>query len=194
MSTRPPDATDPRRPPIVTMPPVESNVPAGYVLDPVTESDTPEVEARARRLMATAAGGPAVIWQDGDSEVVLYCGETKLRALHGLLLFGIVLEAVETEGPKILTVAFSVAPLPTKLSGMVVASEQRPRGTPVLVDRWGEATLAIAYRTFMDVAAEIAGACGSDQLARPLVAGAVFAQPNRLGVIPQARDDAAGIA
>jgi hypothetical protein len=70
---------------------------------------------------------------------------------------------------------------------MVATTERRPRGEPVLVDRWGEAAIAAAYGALVDVIRRVAADQGRDSRGLPLVPGNIYAEPNRLFVVPQAR-------
>ena len=158
--------------------------PAGTVLDAI-EIREAEVEERFRRLLHPAGDAPDVVWQDADAEVVFHSAETRVTIVQGIALAGIQLGTAEL-GKSMVTVPLAIG-LKTRLTGMIVTAERKPRGHPLLIDRWGDAAIAVAYGALLQVAADVAGAQGRDQDGAPLIAGAVYAQPNRLGVIPQAR-------
>jgi hypothetical protein len=164
--------------------PPAGGYPAGTVLDPVDILET-EVEERFRRLLRPASDRIDVVWQDADAEVVFHSAETRVRIVQGVVLVGLQLGTVEL-GKSMVTVPFAIG-LKNGLTGMVITAERKPRGQPLLIDRWGDAAIAVAYGALLQVAADVASAQGRDQDGAPLVAGAVYAQPNRLGVIPQAR-------
>jgi hypothetical protein len=72
-------------------------------------------------------------------------------------------------------------------AGLVAASETKPRGAEVLVDRWGEAIVATAWRALLEAATAVARARGSDLEGVPLRAGALIARGGRIAIVPQAR-------
>lgn len=161
--------------------------PPGTVLDPVAERDLPELQTRVRAILKRQAGGQVeVVWHDGDAEVIFHPAEARVKVLQGIVLVGILLETVET-GRSMATVPFAISLKRPPLSGMLMTSERKPRGLPLLVDRWGDSVIAVAYGAIVEAANEIAAAQGRDQANAPLIAGAIFAEPNRLNVIPQAR-------
>ena len=167
-------------------PPVPTPLPVGAVADPV-EVPEQDLERRLRAVLDPPGPHTSVVWQEADSEAIFRTADTRARAIsHGLLLIGIVLQTVETQGPATVTVPFAIARR-QKPAGMTMASERKPRGAPILVDRWGEAAIAVAFGAVVDVANAVAGAAGEDDQGAPLMAGAIFAEPNRLVVVPQAR-------
>lgn len=145
-----------------------------------------QVESAFRTVLTPSTDVTSVVWQDADSEVILHAAGTQVRVLtHGLLVVGLSLETAET-GPRMLTVPFATGTR-QRLAGNVLTSERRPRGSPVLVDRWGDAALATAYGALLDIAAAAAASAGEDTYGDPLIAGGIYTQPNRLFVVPQAR-------
>jgi hypothetical protein len=165
--------------------PPPGGYPAGTVLDAVELLDT-AVEVSFKRLLHPPGNATDVVWQDADAEVIFHSQDTRVKVIQGIVLVGIQLNAVEMGGKSMLTVPLAIG-LKNALTGMIITSERKPRGQPLLVDRWGGSAIASAYRTLLQVAAETASAQGRDQDGAPLIAGAIYAQPNRLGVIPQAR-------
>lgn len=166
--------------------PASGGYPPGTVLDPVPERDEPELQNRMRSTLKRQAGGASdVVWHDADAEAIFHTQLTRVRVIDGVVLVGIQLETIET-GPSSVAVPFAVG-LRNRLTGMLMTSERKPRGQPLLVDRWGDSAIAVAYGALVEAANDIAGLQGRDQDNAPLIAGAVFAEPSQLFVIPQAR-------
>ena len=81
---------------------------------------------------------------------LFHLGATVVSLFTGLVLIALTLETQET-GPGRLTVPLTVG-TPAQPVGLVVGTEVRPRGPSLLVDRWGEAATAAAWRALLDVA------------------------------------------
>lgn len=162
----------------------------GGVANPVT------VQAPAvTRLTAAAMGAryaapgqppPAqVIWQDGDSEVLVHLDKTETVMFPGLVLVALTLEADET-GPGQLIVPFAVGH-PDGPAGLLAVTEARPRGPAALADRWGEAATAAAWLALLDVTHGMALQSGTDTAGARLIPGAITCDGSVLTVTPQAR-------
>jgi hypothetical protein len=159
-------------------------------LPPGTAARPVEVEdGRFERLVRAAAApdeNPArVVWYEADAEVVVHLDRTRVRAIDGLVLVALTLECDQT-GVAEVVVPFAVG-TDKRPAGLVAASEAKPRGPQVLVDRWGEAIVATAWRAVVDAATTIARDRGSDLDGAPLRAGALVARGGRIAVVPQAR-------
>ena len=172
-------------------------VPPGGVVAPVT------VQASAVTGLTVAAIGaryaepgqppPAkVIWQDGDSEVLVHLDKTETVIFPGLVLVALTLEADET-GPGQLVVPFAVGS-PDSPAGLVAVTEARPRGPAQLVDRWGEAATAAAWLALIDVAHGMALQSGTDTAGARLIPGAISCDGSVLAITPQARQPADQVA
>jgi hypothetical protein len=103
----------------------------------------------------------------------------------GLVLMALTLEADQT-GVGQLTVPLSIGS-PQLAAGLVVVTESRPRGPAALVDRWGDAAIAAAWRALLDAAHFLALRAGVDTNGARLVPGAISSNGKSLSVVPQAR-------
>ncbi len=83
-------------------------------------------------------------------------------------------------------VSFAVG-LPDRPLGLVVATEDRPLGPAAVVDVWGDALIALAWQSLLDVASGVSAASGSDSAGTPLIASALHSDGKSLSVTPQAR-------
>ena len=75
---------------------------------------------------------------------------------------------------------------PGRPTGMLAAATE-PRGPRVVVRRWGEALLALAWQALLDTAGGVAGAAGADQDGAVLIPTGLTASQNGLAIIAQAR-------
>ncbi len=162
---------------------VVEEVPAAAVAPPVL------VQAKGLDDLLRAAIGAAteqrVVWRDGDSEVLVHLDETRTKTLDGLVLVGVTLESDET-GVQEITVPFGVGSA-SVTAGLLGVTETEPRGHPLLVERWGEAVIATAWKALLDVGQAVAAGAGTDEDGADLVPGAIVAKPEGLEIIPQAR-------
>lgn len=151
------------------------------------------VAALGARYAAPGQPSPAqVIWQDGDSEVLVHLDKTETVTFPGLVLVALTLEADET-GPGQLVVAFAVGS-PDSPAGLLAVTEARPRGPAALADRWGEAATAAAWLALLDVAHGMALQSGTDAAGARLIPGAITCDGTALTVTPQARQPADQVA
>jgi hypothetical protein len=144
------------------------------------------VAAIGARYTAPGQPPPAqVIWQDGDSEVLVHLDKTETVMFPGLVLVALTLETDET-GPGQLVMPFAIGS-PDSPAGLFAVTEARPRGPEQLADRWGEAATAAAWLALLDVAHGMALQSGTDTAGARLIPGAITCDGSVLTVTPQAR-------
>jgi hypothetical protein len=131
--------------------------------------------------------GDAVVWSDGDSELVVVVAEVRVRLVHGALAVTIPVRCEEI-GAADTHVTFA-AGSPERPAGLLVATEMRPRGPRLIVDRWGQALIAFAWKLVLDVAAHVAFAAGGDKDGERLVPAVLTTDGKGLTIRPQARHD-----
>lgn len=164
--------------------------PPGSLAPPVsvtTEQLQPLLIASLGSLYVAAdvSPPPQVIWYDHDSEVLVHLDRTVIRLDDGLVLVALTLETDQT-GVGQLTVPLSTGSSQLA-AGLVAVTETRPRGPAALVDRWGDAAIAAAWRALLDAAHSLALRAGVDANGARLVPGAVSCDGKTLSVVPQAR-------
>ena len=128
---------------------------------------------------------PQVIWYDHDGEALVHLDRTLVRLGFGLVLVALTLETDQT-GPGQVTVPLSVG-TPQMAGGLLVVTETQPRGPVALVDRWGDTSVAAAWRALLDAAHALALQAGVDAGGARLVPGALMCDGTTLSVVPQAR-------
>ncbi len=136
-------------------------------------------------VAADVSPPPQVIWYDHDSEVLVHLDRTVVKLDDGLVLVALTLETDQT-GAGQLTVPLSIGSA-QQAAGLVAVTESRPRGPVALVDRWGDATIAAAWRALLDAVHALALQAGVDTSGARLVPGAVTCDGTTLSVVPQAR-------
>jgi hypothetical protein len=137
------------------------------------------------RAALARRGGAATVWTHGEMEIVAHLGEARVAVREGVVLVEIALEADDVSRTGV-TVAFGVGTA-GRPAGMLATTERRPRGPLPLVEAWGEAVTASAWRALVETAASGAAEAGVDEDGVPLVPGALEARDDMLTVVAQAR-------
>ena len=136
-----------------------------------------------------AGAPPAVVWRDGEHELLIYPGRARLLLQDGFALVGISVYAEQTGAVEI-AVPFAVG-RPSAPTGLMIATEPVPRGPALLAERWGDQLIAAAWHALLNLAAGVAAAAGTDTGGAPLIPVSLTADPGGLTVLPQAAPIAA---
>lgn len=172
---------------------------AGAALDPLPilpKEVSSLLGVAARQAVLAAAGGrlpddperlpTSVLWQDGPAALLVEVGGLAVNLGDGLLSVAIPVRCDQLpRGRELVTVDF-VLGTPGRPAGMLVAAAE-PRGSRLVVGRWGEALTALAWQALLDAVGGVAGAAGVDEDGAVLVPTAMTASPNGLAVVSQAR-------
>jgi hypothetical protein len=129
--------------------------------------------------------GEAVVWAEHDRELLVLVAKVQVRLAPGVVAVAIPVRCEEI-GDAEVHVTFAVGS-PDRPAGLLVATEERPRGPQVVVNLWGEALVAFAWKVLLDVAAHVAFAAGDDKDGQRLVPAAISAGKDGITVLPQAR-------
>lgn len=182
--------------PAQPLPPGQAGAPL-----PVSSTDLPALARAAIRaasgLPPAPAGGTVpvggVTWVDGDRELYVAVEQVDVRLAPGAVAVTIPVRCDQTGATEV-DISFAVG-LPDRPLGLVVATEDRPRGPAAVVDVWGDALIALAWQCLLDVASGVSAASGSDSAGTPLIASALHSDGKTLSVTPQARFafDASGL-
>jgi hypothetical protein len=144
------------------------------------------VAALGAFYVAPDATAPAqIVWHDHDSEVLVHLDRTLVRLSVGVVLVALTLQTDQT-GVGQVTVPLSVGS-PQLPAGLLVVTESHPRGPVALVDRWGDAVVAAAWRALIDAAHALALQAGIDSSGARLVPAALSTDGKTFSVVPQAR-------
>jgi hypothetical protein len=119
----------------------------------------------APRLAGTSADGSAppsaapatVVWVDGGDEVLVHLDSTSTTIAGQTVLVSIDLETDQT-GRTPLVVAFALSP--SQQAGLVVATDEYPRGNGLLASRWGPAVQAATWSAMLSLASDHASERG----------------------------------
>lgn len=146
-----------------------------------------------RRALIVAAGldpartpkePPPVLWDDGTNQLLVALDDAEVRC--GSAFVDISLSVMcDQVGRARVTCTFVTTPL-DRPAGFTWATESRPRGPLEVVEIWGEALVALCWRTLVEIATSAAAAIGRDGVGRPLVPSTVVATPDGLVLIPMA--------
>jgi hypothetical protein len=111
-----------------------------------------DAAARYAAALAHAAGstGEAVVWHDGDSELLLRLDRVTLeRREDGTILVHLPVFCEESGDAEVI-VPFAVARRPG--GALVAATDTVPHGPAAVVNRWGEPLVAAAWEALAEVA------------------------------------------
>jgi len=155
-------------------------------------ADQVTVSASGRLPGQGAPPPPAVLWRDGIDSLLVKVADISVKLSDGVVLVIIPVmcdqlrdaAGAPATGAVVVELHVGTADRPT---GMFAATPERPDGPPVVVQRWGAALTALAWRALLEAAAGIAAAAGRDADGSPLVPVALVASGQGLAVLPQAR-------
>jgi hypothetical protein len=144
------------------------------------------ISALGSLYVAADVAGPAqVIWSDHDSDVLVHVDQTAVVLQPGIVLVALTLQTDQTGvGQLIVPLLVGSAQF---AAGLLVMTESRPRGPIALVDRWGDAAVAAAWRALIDASHALALHAGIDSSGARLVPGALSTDGKSFEVVPQAR-------
>ncbi len=126
-----------------------------------------------------------VLWRDGESDLLIFPGGMETRLAEGIVALSLPVFCDQTEGV-LIHVSFFVG-TESRPAGLVVATEERPRGPAAVVDVWGERVVALAWRVLLGLATQVAAESGRDEDGAPLLPVALSANVDGLSVLPMAR-------
>jgi hypothetical protein len=81
---------------------------------------------------------------------------------------------------------------PDRPAGLYAATQRRPRGPAIIVDTWGDAIVAFAWKLVLDLVTGLACATGKDTRGNRLVPVELEATSDGLAIVPMARHRFAG--
>lgn len=127
---------------------------------------------------------PPVLWDDGTSRLLVHLTEAEIDLGVGTadVILGVECDEV---GRDRIVCTFVTSSL-DRPAGFVWATESRPRGPAAVVEIWGEALVALCWRTLVEIAAAAAASLGIDALGQPLIPSTVVATPEGLLMVPMA--------
>jgi hypothetical protein len=145
----------------------------------------PDEVTRLAVAAAVEGGAPAVVWSKDGSELLVLAGKVRVQLGAGLVLVTIPVQCAEA-GSAMIQVPFAVGD-ERRPAGLLVATEERPRGPAAVVDLWGEALIAFAWRILLGIATQASAASGTDESGAGLIPAAITARPDGLSVQTMAR-------
>jgi hypothetical protein len=142
-----------------------------------------------RRVADLPVGSSAtVVWHDAGAELLVLTDKITIGCSSGLVTIGVTAQCDQTDGAVVLSVPFAVGTAKAQ-AGLVMHTFSRVAGPPVVTDRWSQAITAFAWEALLELASTISAEVGKDTAGRPLVPGAIAAEPEVLLIQPMARHD-----
>lgn len=169
----------------------ERAVAPGTPLDPVVLKT--DVLARlfpfaARRALGVASGRAkvtAVVWRDGGDELAVDPAGATVATSAGAVVVTFPVACDQT-GAARAQVTFVVG-APDRPAGLYAATDGRPGGPAVVVERWADALTALAWSAVLELLDSVSAALGRDEHGDPFVAGALVATRDAVTLTPMAR-------
>lgn len=172
-----PGAAPVRLPPAGTAPPV--TVAARHAAALYTTAFSAAVQ-----VPPAATAGSAVVWAEGEHELLVHPERVRVLFRDGFVLVGVTVYTEQT-GTVEVSVPFAVGSASTP-AGLMIATEPVPRGPALVVERWGDQLIAAAWQALVHLAGGIAAAAGADTGGASLIPAALTATAAGLTVLPQA--------
>lgn len=95
-------------------------------------------------------GERAVLWRDFGDEALVYIDSVVVRMIKRFVVVSVELETEQTgRAALIVTLAFGTT---QDGAGLVAATDQMPRGHPLLATRWGKALQDTVWSSLLDLA------------------------------------------
>lgn len=158
----------------------------GELSDPIVV-ETGDLEPLIQTALQTGAADGVVLLTDGESELLVDPARTRVLTAEGVILVVLAVECDQTGSAEV-TVPFATG-TEDATTGMILATEQAPRGPQLLTGRWGPALTALAWEALLSVTAGLTRHAGTDLDVAPLIPGALLATRSGITVLPQARHD-----
>lgn len=145
----------------------------------VVSLDEAEASARYRdALRRSVAGGAspadALVWTDAGAELLVHPARATLVCHDGLVLATVPVFTEQTSDAEVV-VPFAVG-RPDAPAGLLMATETRPRGPSLIVDRWAEPLTAAAWDALVALAVDAVA---------PAAPTAMSAEPGALAIVPE---------
>jgi hypothetical protein len=125
------------------------------------------------------------VWTKDSSELLVVTGKVAITLDDGLVLISIPVSCDQLSSG-VIVVPFAAGGKETP-SGMVFATEDRPRGPELIVDVWGEALTAYAWKLLLTVTHRLTLQSGVDEDGAGLVPIAFTAAKDGVTLLPIAR-------
>jgi hypothetical protein len=151
----------------------------------------PEIALRGdevQRLFVAAAAPPdteSLLWRSGDSELLVLASRISVGGDLGTVVVSVPVRC-DQSGDAVVEVPFAVGD-DEHPAGMLVATEERPRGPVAVVDVWGEALVAFAWNALLTMTTALAAESGTDEDGAGLIPAAIAASTDGLRVLTMAR-------
>ena len=175
-------------------------VPPGTPVEPLpvtARRGTGLVRAAVRGAAAAALGRrstdpplDAVVWTDGADSLLVLLDTVRLSTAGGVVTVSLDVACdqlrVGRRTPQARVEIDLVVGTEERPAGLLAAATT-PRGPAVVVDRWADALVALAWQALLDTAAALSAEAGTDVDGTPLIPSRWSASKRGIAVGPQAR-------
>jgi hypothetical protein len=134
---------------------------------------------------ATKGNSGTQVWVQGASELLVSTGKVTAALDNGLILISVPVVCDQVPAATI-QVAFATGSKDAP-AGMICATEERPRGPAAIVDAWGDAIIAYAWRVLLTAVTAAAAKSGTDLDGAGLIAASITSAKDGIVLLPIAR-------
>jgi hypothetical protein len=132
-----------------------------------------------------AGDAGAVVWVQGDNELLVLVDRIAVAAVEGAMAVDIPVRCDEV-GQATVRVRFALGS-DARPAGLIAATDDRPFGPPEVIDVWGEALTAFAWQIVLTTTTRLADASGRDADGAGLIPVALRAVDGGIAVQTMAR-------
>jgi len=160
-------------------------------LDPDSASRLIVAAARLAAGFFRPTQRSVVVWIEGDSELAVEIGGVRIDIGYGRVDLLLPVRCDQT-GAADVVVTFAVG-ASQRPAGLYASTLRRPTGPKLIIDTWGDALVAFAWKTLLELASQLAGAIGGkDGRGNLLVPAELRASREGLTILPMGRFRFAG--
>jgi len=172
---------------------LREKLPKALPLDPVPTgkkgADLPIPTKTLTSLLQLAAVAASqdqesILWDDGVNQLVVDSAKVSVAVGDGRVTVKI---PVRADGLRTTMVVPFAVGSQERVSGLVMATTDRPVGDALVARIWGEALIAFAHQALLAASGSLAGASGRDVKNRRLIPRALVAKRGSLTIESQAR-------
>lgn len=127
----------------------------------------------------------SVVWIAGESELLVKTSAVQIAVTDGFVLVQIPVYTKQS-GDASVVVPFAVG-RDAAPQGLIMATETVPRGPHIVIELWGEALIAAAWRALLHLTSSLAAAAGVDEQGNVLLPVSFAANAGGIRITPQAR-------
>jgi hypothetical protein len=129
----------------------------------------------------------AVVWRAGTDALLVLLDTISVRTGEGVVTVAVAVACDELSSDRRTRVEIDFVVGTNERPTGLLAAATPPRGPELIVERWGDALVALAWQALLDSAAGLAAEAGSDLDGAGLLPTSWTASRDGIAIVPQAR-------